>query len=82
MNVVNLSRDTLIDLGNKISDVLSVCNVKEKSTLEITVDNVSFKKIDEDLFFRGNEKEENFEPSEDNIQLNFHKLLILIKKGK
>lgn len=80
MNVVNLSRDTLIDLGNTISEILSKANVKEESILHIKVDKDSFQKIDEDLFYRNKDKNKKFHPSENEIILKFNNLLIFIDK--
>lgn len=81
MNEVKLDRNTLINLGATISDTLLKANIKEESYLKIIVDDISFKKIDEDLFYRGeNDEKKEFEPSEDNIQLKFNNLLIIIEK--
>lgn len=81
MNEVKLDRNTLINLGTTISDTLLKSNIKEESYLKIIVDDISFKKIDEDLFYRGeNDEKKEFEPSEDNIQLKFNSLLIIIEK--
>lgn len=81
MNEVKLDRNTLINLGTTISDTLLKANIKEESYLKIIVDDISFKKIDEDLFYRGeNDEKKEFEPSEDNIQLKFNNLLIIIEK--
>lgn len=81
MNEVKLDRNTLINLGITISDTLLKANIKEESYLKIIVDDISFKKIDEDLFYRGeNDEKKEFEPSEDNIQLKFNNLLIIIEK--
>lgn len=80
MNNVNLNRNTLIELGNKISEILTKSNVKDSSILHIKVDDNSFKKIDEDLYYRNDEKKEDFLPSENEIILKFLNLLIFIEK--
>jgi small-conductance mechanosensitive channel len=69
MSNINLNRNTLIELGNKISEILTKSNVKDSSVLHIKVDENSFKKIDEDLYYRNDEKKEDFLPSENEIIL-------------
>jgi hypothetical protein len=77
---IKLDKNTLIMLGNTISEILSKANVKEESILHIKVDKHSFQKIDEDLFYRNENKNEEFQPSENEIQLKFNNLLIFIDK--
>ena len=81
MNEIKLNRNTLIKLGNTISEILLKSNVKSESYLNICVDEYSFKKIDEDLYYRNGNNEHNFEPSEKTIQLKFPNLTILIDKN-
>ena len=52
MSNVMLDKNTLIMLGNTVSEMLIKAKVKEESVLHIKVDEYSFKKIDEDLFYR------------------------------
>lgn len=80
MSNINLNRNTLIELGNKISEILTKSNVKDSSVLHIKVDENSFKKIDEDLYYRNDEQKEEFLPSENEIILKFLNLLIFIEK--
>jgi hypothetical protein len=79
-NNVFLDKNTLIHLGNTISDILTKANVKSESVLTIKVDERFFKKIDEDLFYRNEEKVEDFRPSEDNIKIKFDNCLVVIEK--
>ena len=80
MSNVKLDKNTLIMLGNTVSEILIKAKVKEESVLHIKVDEYSFKKIDEDLFYRDEDNKKDFQPSEDNIQLKFNNLLIFIEK--
>lgn len=82
MNSVKLDKNTLIMLGNTVSEILMKANVNEKTVLHIKVDDYSFKKIDEDLFYRGEDNKKDFQPSEDNIQLKFNNLVIFLEKIK
>ena len=80
MNNIKLDKNTLIMLGNTVSEILSKANVKEESILHIKVDEHSFQKIDEDLFYRNEDTNKEFQPSENEILLKFNNLLIFIDK--
>lgn len=80
MNNIKLDKNTLIMLGNTVSEILSKANVKEESVLRIKVDKHSFQKIDEDLFYRNEDTNKEFQPSENEILLKFNNLLIFIDK--
>ena len=80
MNNIKLDKNTLIMLGNTVSEILSKANVKEESILHIKVDKHSFQKIDEDLFYRNEDTNKEFQPSENEIILKFNNLLIFIDK--
>jgi hypothetical protein len=80
MNNIKLDKNTLIMLGNTVSEILSKANVKEESMLHIKVDKHSFQKIDEDLFYRNEDTNKEFQPSENEILLKFNNLLIFIDK--
>lgn len=84
MNSIKLDKNVIITLGNTISEILHKSNIKTETTLNIKVDSLSFKKIDEDLYYRGNEKAEqnDFQPSDDEIIVKFSNLLIIIEKEK
>lgn len=82
MNEIKLDKNTLITLGNTVSEILHKANIKKDATLNIKVDPMSFKKIDEDLYYRGNENNEKneFQPSDDEILVKFSNLVIFIEK--
>lgn len=83
MNEINLDKNTLIQLGSMIYEILKKSNVTKECELTINVDGWSFKKIDEDIFYRDNENSsKTFEPSDNEILLKFHNLQIIIKKDK
>lgn len=75
-----LTTSKLIELGNLISDEMSKFNIN-KTSLYITSNKEMFKKLDEDLFYRINDdKEKEYVPSENEINLSFPYLNIIIKK--
>lgn len=81
MKNVKLDKNTIITLGNNISEILYKANVKSENVLNIKVDPLSFKKIDEDLYYRGNENNDNeFQPSDNEINIKFSNLMIIIEK--
>ena len=82
MNNIKLDKNVIITLGNTINEILHKSNIKSETTLNIKVDSLSFKKIDEDLYYRGNEKAEqsDFRPSDDEITVKFSNLKIIIEK--
>lgn len=75
-----LTTSKLIELGNLISDEMSKFNIN-KTSLYITSNKEMFKKLDEDLFYRiSDDKEKEYVPSENEINLSFPYLNIIIKK--
>lgn len=82
MNSVKLDKNTLIMLGNTVSEILMKAKVNEETVLHIKVDDYSFKKIDEDLFYRMNEnnKEKEFIPSEKEIIISFPNVKLIINE--
>lgn len=80
MTNVKLDRNTIIQLGNTVLEILTKANIKNDSILRITVDKESFKKIDEDLYYRGDDKNNKFQPSENEIIVKFLNFIIIIEK--
>ena len=76
----NLNSMNIFTLGNNISEALSDCGVIEKASMTILLNDEEFKKVDEDLFYR-NRKDENeeFIPSEGEIDITFEGVYIIIK---
>ena len=70
----------IIELANLISEKLHRYGVEKKSELKIFLNEEDFKKVDEDLFYRNNDNEEEFVPSEGEIDVNFEELGIKIIK--
>ena len=68
----------IAELGQMINDKLREDGIKQKAELIINVNKDEFRKIDEDLFYRNNEKKEEFIPSEDEIIVN---VKIIIKEN-
>lgn len=79
--MIHLDLETLSDIGNKLSE--RVEDIKPKDTILIfKVDTFSFRKIDEDIFYRiqGENKDVPFTPSDDEINLTFPNATIKIIK--
>lgn len=80
MEEFNFGYISIIDLGRTISEKLSEYGVPG---CEITVylDEENFKKVDEDLFYRNRKSEEDeFIPSEGEINVKYDEVIIIIKK--
>ena len=71
----------IAELGQMINDKLREDGIKQKAELIINVNKGEFRKIGEDLFYRNNEKKEEFIPSEDEIIVNFDNVKIIIKEN-
>ena len=81
--MIMLNTNKIQEIGNYISEQMRELNIND-SMLLINVDKDSFKKIDEDLFYRINEnnKEKEFIPSEKEIIISFPNVkLIINEKG-
>ena len=76
----NFGAVNIFELGQLISNKLIEDGVSQQSQLYVFVNNDEFKKIDEDLFYR-NKKDENeeFIPSQGEIDVNFEKVKIIVK---
>ena len=78
-----LNTNKIQEIGGFISEQMRELKISD-STFIINVDNDSFKKIDEDLFYRMNEndKEKQYIPSEKEILISFPNVkLIINEKG-
>ena len=74
---------SILELGSVISEKLAEYGVKDKSELVIYLDTENFRKVDEDLFYRNRKsEEEEFIPSEGEIDINFEDVKIIIKEKK
>ena len=71
----------IAELGQMINDKLREDGIKQKAELIIKVDKDECRNRDEDLFYRNNEKKEEFIPSEDEIIVNFDNVKIRIKEN-
>ena len=82
--MIMLNTNKIQEIGDTISEQMRQLNIND-SMLLINVDKESFKKIDEDLFYRINEnnKEKEFIPSEKEIIISFPNVkLIINEKGE
>ena len=81
--MIMLNTNKIQEIGDIVSEQMRLLNIND-SILLINVDKESFRKIDEDLFFRINEnnKEKEFIPSEKEIIISFPNVkLIINEKG-
>ena len=81
--MIMLNTNKIQEIGDIVSNQMRQLNIND-SILLINVDKESFRKIDEDLFFRINEnnKEKEFIPSEKEIIISFPNVkLIVNEKG-
>lgn len=78
--MVYINSKDLFDIGTYLSDKMSEYKLGNKNELSIEVDEESFKKIDEDLYYRNNGEGE-FTPSFSTITVKFPFLDIKIKKS-
>lgn len=74
----------IFELGDIIDKKLTECGVEGESVMTVTIPNDKFKKVDEDMFYRMRENEDDeFIPSDDEIIIQFSdKVKIIIKKDK
>lgn len=71
---------SIFELGSTISSMLDKDGITEKSELFVYVDDEQFRKVDEDLFYRNNDGKKEFVPSDGEININFDKVKVIIKK--
>lgn len=82
--MIMLNTNKIQEIGDYLSEQMRLLNVKDSHFI-INVDSESFKKIDEDLFYRINEndKEKQYIPSEEEIIISFPNVkLIINEKGE
>jgi hypothetical protein len=71
----------IIDLGSVVSEKLAEYGVGNETTITINLNEEEFKKVDEDLFYRNRKSEEDeFIPSEGEIDIKYDSVRIIIKK--
>lgn len=66
----------IMDLGNTITEKLSVHGINGKSKLIIDVDKETLSKIDEDLYYRNNPDDSEYKPAENELKVKFKNLEI------
>lgn len=72
--------DSIMRIGNTLEKELHESGITEKAELKIIVNEEFFKKTDEDLFYRLG-KEEEYTPSDNEIDVNFNLVNMKIKKS-
>ena len=78
--MVNLTTNEIFKIGMELSNNLFSNKLINDNKLILNVDDESFKKIDEDLYYRNNPNGKDFEPSFSQINVKFPYLDIIIKK--
>lgn len=72
---------SIMEIGEFLSKKLVQDGVDNNAELKIYLNEDEFKRVDEDLFYRMRENEEKeFEPSENEIMVNFDKVKVEIFK--
>jgi hypothetical protein len=72
---------SIFELGQDITSKLKDDGVTIKSEFIIFLNEEEFKRVDEDLFYRNRQNEdEEFIPSDSEIDINFELVIIVIKK--
>ena len=77
--MILLSTNEILELGETLYNKVMKLNIPS-SELIIEVDDLSFKKIDEDLYYRQNPNGEDFIESEKEINVKYKTVNIKIKK--
>ena len=77
--MVTLNTHKIGEIGNYLSEQLHNCGIN-KSDIIVYVNKYDLIKIDEDLYYRLNDKTDNFIPSNDEIKISFHNLNFIIKE--
>lgn len=77
--MINLSTSKIAEIGNKLTELFNGIKISN-SELKIYVDDYSFLKIDEDLYYRQNPNGEDFKESEEQIDVLFDNVKISILK--
>lgn len=76
-----LGTTAIVQLGNTVTEFLSKHGVEYPCELSIELPQNEFKKVDEDLFYRNNpSSDDEFMPSESEIDVKLNNLRIVIKK--
>ena len=72
----------IVEIANSIeAEIINRPHIEAKSELKIYVDAASFKKIDEDIYYRQFPDGKDFQPSDNMILINFeHTTISIIKK--
>lgn len=77
--MVLLGLNELSELCYDIHTKLAKCGIKSDAILTISVDKNSLRKIDEDLFYRQNDNDKDFVPSENEVNVIFENITVKIK---
>ncbi len=79
----NLGFANIVELGDKLSEMLGKNGIETMSELIVYLDDNEFIKVDEDLFYRNRKDEsEKFIPSDDEIDITFDLVKIIIRKKR
>lgn len=79
--MITLTTKEIIKIGSFLSESLVNVKALESNELRIIVDDESFLKIDEDLFYRNRKDDkQEFRPSDNEIIVNFPYIKIFIIK--
>lgn len=71
----------ITDFIKNTTDFIKAAQIREPITINIKLDEDSFKKLDEDLFFRNGGKSEDFVPSEDKLDLKYNDITLCFSRS-
>ncbi|MBR6516957.1 MAG: hypothetical protein IKT40_09005 [Bacilli bacterium] len=77
--MINLGTNEILEIGEVLFEKMQKLKINS-SELVINVDKESFKKIDEDLYYRQNPNGDDFKESEKEINIAYKSINIKIKK--
>lgn len=80
--MVNLTTNEIFKIGMELSNNLALNKIINDNKLLLKVDEESFRKIDEDLYYRNYPDGKDFEPSFSEINVKFPYLDIIICKDE
>lgn len=76
----NLSKDNLVKVADSISEKFREFGYYDSVNVTIGVDERTFRKIDEDLYYRNNPESTEFVPSDDTIIVECENVEVDIRK--
>lgn len=80
MNNLHLGYNQILDLGQTIARKITEFNVNVPTRLTISLSDSDFRKVDEELYYRGTNKETEYIPANNEVIVNFGSCKIVFEK--